>query len=125
MMASTPVSPKFVWVVLALVQLSYCIWHVLAKKALLAGVHPLILAFYREILAVSCMYALAFKLDGAWPWARLERHRLRGRRWPSRAGPVVVGRPNAVRGGQERGFVAAAVPCEREGSVERPQRGAP
>jgi len=64
-----------VWAILALVQLSYCIWHVLAKTALLAGVHPLILAFYREILALSCMYALAFKLDGELPWRRFERRR--------------------------------------------------
>ena len=59
---------RLVWAVLALVQLSYCIWHVLAKRALMSGTHPLVLAFYREILAVSCMHALAWRLDGRNPW---------------------------------------------------------
>lgn len=75
-MANEVAAQHVVWATLALVQLSYCIWHVLAKTALLAGVHPLTLAFYREILALSCMYALAFKLDGELPWARFERRRL-------------------------------------------------
>jgi len=51
-----------VWLVLGLVQLCYCLWHVLAKRALLAGGHPLVLAFYRELLACLCMYALAQKV---------------------------------------------------------------
>ena len=38
-----------VWAVLALVQLAYCEWHVLAKQALSSGTHPLALALWREV----------------------------------------------------------------------------
>mmetsp|Transcript_46761 Transcript_46761/g.94322 ORF Transcript_46761/g.94322 Transcript_46761/m.94322 type:complete len:449 (-) Transcript_46761:9-1355(-) len=67
------VSSHLVWTVLGCVQLGYCIFHVLAKNALMAGTHPLILAFYREMIACVCMYTLAYKIDGKSVWSGFQR----------------------------------------------------
>jgi len=69
-------SPRCVWATLFLVQLSYCVWHVLAKKALLQGFSPLVLALYRELLACLLLHGMAFVFDGGLPWARLSRRDL-------------------------------------------------
>jgi len=66
---SKPAKTYSVWLVLALVQISYCIWHILAKKAMSQGIHPLVIAFYREIMACFCMYTLSYLIDGKFVWS--------------------------------------------------------
>jgi drug/metabolite transporter (DMT)-like permease len=53
-----------VWLVLGAVQLCYCIWHVVAKEALLNGLSALVLALYREIMASVLMHTMAYFVDG-------------------------------------------------------------
>lgn len=52
------------WAVLFIVQLLYCIWHVLGKKALNRGMSPYVLALYREIGACICMTTFSRIVDG-------------------------------------------------------------
>lgn len=61
-----------VWAVLFSTQLAYCIWHVLAKKALLDGFHPLTLAMYRELIACPVMHLLAWRNDKQPVWMSLQ-----------------------------------------------------
>ena len=49
---------------LVLVQLLYCGWHVVAKRALNSGLNPFVLALYRQWGAVVCLVGLAYLVDG-------------------------------------------------------------
>lgn len=62
-----------VWFVLFTVQLCYCVWHVVGKKALMDGMHPIVLAIYRELGACMVMHALATRIDGRPPYKSLRR----------------------------------------------------
>lgn len=52
------------WASLFVVQLSYCIWHVLGKKALNYGMSPYVLALYRQAGGACCMAVLSHIVDG-------------------------------------------------------------
>lgn len=62
-----------VWCVLVVVQICYCLWHVLAKKALNHGMDPLVLALYRELIACALMHSMAFCADKRPAWTFLRR----------------------------------------------------
>mmetsp|Transcript_7395 Transcript_7395/g.10281 ORF Transcript_7395/g.10281 Transcript_7395/m.10281 type:complete len:454 (-) Transcript_7395:240-1601(-) len=53
---------------LVLVQLLYCIWHVLGKKALNDGLNPFVLAMYRQDGALVVMIFLARFVDKVSSW---------------------------------------------------------
>lgn len=48
---------------LVVVQLAYCVWHVLGKVALNGGTNPFVLALYRQLGACACLAALARAVD--------------------------------------------------------------
>ncbi|KAJ8611020.1 hypothetical protein CTAYLR_007066 [Chrysophaeum taylorii] len=52
------------WAALFVVQLSYCVWHVLGKAALNGGMSPFVLALYRQGGACLCMVFLSRVVDG-------------------------------------------------------------
>lgn len=68
-MAIESQNERLVWPLLVVVQIAYCFWHIFAKRALLSGDSPLVLAFYREIIACCCMYILASAVDGKQVWS--------------------------------------------------------
>jgi len=48
---------------LVVVQLAYCVWHILGKIALNGGTNPFVLALYRQLGACVCLYGLARGAD--------------------------------------------------------------
>mmetsp|Transcript_27482 Transcript_27482/g.88758 ORF Transcript_27482/g.88758 Transcript_27482/m.88758 type:complete len:491 (+) Transcript_27482:1615-3087(+) len=63
------------WAALFVVQLLYCVWHIVAKKAMNKDFNPFVLALYRQVGAVVCLFFLSACFEDRRVSGRLKRGR--------------------------------------------------